>query len=152
MTTGASHVGPCFRHLSWQKLDAATGGFIAMRFALLISLVLSVAPLTRARANSIDVRAEIETRVGLHHVVLGNGCRFGVVPSIVITKPPVNGALRVQTEIVRIPDTDLDCAGQTARAAVIYYKSVVGYHGTDSFSYEQVPDSGQVIDVELNIK
>jgi len=123
-----------------------------MRSALLICAVLSVLPLSRAFANPIDVRAEIETRVGIHHVVLGNGCRFGVVPSIVITKPPINGALLVQTEIVRIPDSDPNCAGQTARAAVIYYKSVVGYHGADSFSYEQVPDSGQVIDVELNIK
>jgi hypothetical protein len=38
------------------------------------------------------------------------------------------------------------------RAAVIYYKSVMGYRGPDTFSYEQVPDSGKTFDIDLNIK
>jgi hypothetical protein len=123
-----------------------------MRLVLMVSIVLCATPLARASANPIDVAAETETPVGIHRVVLGEGCRFGVVPSILIVKPPVNGALLVQTEIVRVPDSDPSCAGKTARAAVIYYKSVVGYRGTDSFSYQQVPDSGKIIDVELIIK
>ncbi|MBV9588362.1 MAG: hypothetical protein JO310_02080, partial [Hyphomicrobiales bacterium] len=85
-------------------------------------------------------------------VVLGEACKFGVVPRIVITKPPVNGALLVQTEVVRIPDSDPVCSGKVLRAAVIYYKSVVGYRGPDSFSYEEVPDSGQSYEVEIDIK
>jgi hypothetical protein len=123
-----------------------------MRFMLLALVVQCATPLASALANPVDVPAEVETSVGVHRVVLGEGCRFGVVPSILIVKPPINGALLVQTEIVRIPDSDANCAGKAARAAVIYYKSVVGYRGADSFSYEQVPDSGKVIDVELNIK
>ena len=79
-------------------------------------------------------------------------CKFGVVPRIVITKPPVNGALLVQTEVVRIPDSDPVCSGKVSRAAVIYYKSVVGYRGPDSFSYEEVPDSGQVHEIDITIK
>lgn len=107
---------------------------------------------TSASAATVDVVAEVETAVQFHRVVLGEACRFGVVPRIVITKPPINGALLVQTEVVRIPDSDLLCSGKAARAAVIYYKSVVGYRGPDTFSYEQVPDSGKIFDIDINIK
>ena len=105
-----------------------------------------------ATTLTVDVSTEAETRVQSHRVVLGENCRFGVVPHILITKPPANGALSVQTEIIRIPDTDLVCPGKAVRAAVIYYKSVVGYRGPDSFSYEQVPDSGKTFDIDLNVK
>jgi hypothetical protein len=107
---------------------------------------------TSALAATVDVAAEVETPVQFHRVVLGETCRFGVVPRIVITKPPVNGALLVQTEVVRIPDSDSICSGKAVRAAVIYYKSVVGYRGPDTFSYEQVPDSGKIFDIDINIK
>ena len=63
-----------------------------------------------------------------------------------------NGALLVQTEVVRVPDSDPVCSGKVSRAAVIYYKSVVGYRGPDSFSYEEVPDSGQVFEIDITIK
>jgi hypothetical protein len=116
-----------------------------------IALVMLAWP-ARAAALSVDVVSEAETLVQSHRVVLGDSCRFGVVPRIVITKPPVNGALFVQTEIVRIPDSDPVCPGKSARAAVIYYKSVVGYRGPDNFSYEQVPDSGKTFDIDINIK
>jgi hypothetical protein len=105
-----------------------------------------------AATKTVNVIAEVETAVEFHRVVLGEACKFGVVPRIVITKPPVNGALLVQTEVVKIPDSDPVCYGKTARAAVIYYKSVVGYRGPDSFSYEQVPDSGKIFDIDLDIK
>ncbi len=105
-----------------------------------------------AATLTVDVVDEAETPVQSHHVVLGENCRFGMVPHILITKPPINGALLVQTEVVKIPDTDPVCPGKSVRAAVIYYKSVVGYHGPDNFSYEQVPDSGKTIDIDLNIK
>jgi hypothetical protein len=105
-----------------------------------------------AATLSVDVASEAETPVQSHRVVLGDTCRFGVIPRIVITKPPINGALLVQTEIVKIPDTDPSCPGKSVRAAVVYYKSVVGYRGPDTFSYEQVPDSGKSFDVDLNIK
>jgi hypothetical protein len=114
-------------------------------------LAVSVFP-AQAATKTVDVIAEVETPVQFHRVVLGEACKFGLVPRIVITKPPVNGALLVQTEVVRIPDSDPACYGKVARAAVIYYKSVVGYRGSDSFSYEQVPDTGKIIDIDLNIK
>ncbi len=119
-------------------------------FAALI--VLGLASQAMAAAKSVDVISEVETPIGSHRVVLGEACKFGVVPRIVITKPPVNGALLVQTEVVRVPETDPVCSGMPSRAAVIYYKSVVGYRGPDSFTYEEVPDSGQVFEVDINIK
>src|ERR1700730_17789628 len=106
---------------------------------------------TSALAATVDVAAEVETPVQFHRVVLGGPCRCGVVPRIVITKPPVNGALLVQTEVVRIPDSDPICSGKAVRAAVIYYKSVVGYRGPDTFSYEQVPDSRKHVPLHINI-
>jgi hypothetical protein len=114
--------------------------------------VATVASTSFAATLTVDVVAEAETRVQSHRVVLGENCRFGVVPHILITRPPVNGALSVQTELIRIPDTDPSCPGKAVRAAVIYYRSVVGYRGPDSFSYEQVPDSGRTFDIDLNIK
>jgi hypothetical protein len=114
--------------------------------------VVMLACAARAATLRLDVVAEVETQVQSHRVVLGEACNFGVVPRIVITKPPINGALMVQTEVVRIPDSDPVCSGKSARAAVIYYKSVVGYRGPDNFSYEQVPDSGKIFDVDINIK
>jgi hypothetical protein len=122
-----------------------TASVAAIALAMLASSV-------GAATLSVDVVAEAETPVQSHRVVLGDSCRFGVVPRIVITKPPVNGALLVQTEIVQIPDSDPVCPGKSARAAVIYYKSVVGYRGPDNFSYEQVPDSGKTFDIDINIK
>jgi hypothetical protein len=122
-----------------------TASVVAIALAMLASSV-------GAATLSVDVVAEAETPVQSHRVVLGDSCRFGVVPRIVITKPPVNGALLVQTEIVQIPDSDPVCPGKSARAAVIYYKSVVGYRGPDNFSYEQVPDSGKTFDIDINIK
>lgn len=119
-------------------------------FAALI--VIGVASPAMAAAKSVDVISEVETPVQFHRVVLGEACKFGVVPRIVITKPPVNGALLVQTEVVRVPDSDPVCSGTVSRAAVIYYKSVVGYRGPDSFSYEEVPDSGEVFEIDINIK
>ena len=116
------------------------------------TLLGSPAPAASAATKTVDVRSEVETAVQFHRVVLGEACRFGLVPRIVITKPPINGALMVQTEFVKIEDSDPACNGKVARAAVIYYKSVFGYRGPDSFSYEQVPDTGQIIDIELNIK
>ena len=110
-----------------------------------------LASLASAATVNVDVLSEIETPVQSHRVVLGD-CRFGVVPRIVITRPPANGALLVQTEVVRIPDSDPACAGKMARAAVIYYKSVMGYRGPDTFSYEEVPDSGKIFDIDINIK
>ena len=71
---------------------------------------------------------------------------------IKISVPVPPGALLVQTEVIRIPDTDPVCPGKSVRAAVIYYKSVVGYRGPDTFSYEQVPDSGKTFDIDINIK
>jgi hypothetical protein len=119
----------------------------------LVAAVVAMSALSaHAATKTVDVIAEVETPVQFHRVVLGEACKFGVVPRIVITKPPVNGALLVQTEVVTIPDSDPVCSGKVARAAVIYYKSVVGYRGPDSFSYEQVPDSGKIFDVDLNIK
>jgi hypothetical protein len=117
----------------------------ALAFAALASPAI-------AATLTVDVVAEAETPVQSHRVVLGDSCRFGVVPRIVITKPPVNGALFVQTEVVKIPDNDSSCPGKSVRAAVVYYKSVVGYRGPDNFSYEQVPDSGKTFDIELNIR
>ena len=117
----------------------------ALAFAILASPAY-------AATLSVDVVAEAETPVQSHRVVLGENCRFGVVPHIFITKPPINGALLVQTEVIKIPDTDPVCPGKSVRAAVIYYKSVVGYRGPDNFSYEQVPDSGKSIDIDINIK
>jgi len=114
-------------------------------------LLCSVSPAS-ADVKSVEVRSEVETPIDIRPVVLGEACKFGVVPRIVITKPPVNGALLVQTEVVRIPDSDPVCSGKVLRAAVIYYKSVVGYRGPDSFSYEEVPDSGQSYEVEIDIK
>jgi hypothetical protein len=105
-----------------------------------------------AAAKTVEVASEVETPVGSHRVVLGEACKFGVVPRIVITKPPVNGALLVQTEVVRVPDSDPVCSGKMSRAAVIYYKSVVGYRGSDSFAYEEVPDSGRIFEIDLDIK
>jgi hypothetical protein len=123
------------------------------RTALSAALALAIlAPPALAATLTVDVATEAETEVQSHRVVLGDSCVFGVVPRIVITKPPVNGTLLVQTEVVKIPDTDPVCPGKTARAAVIYYKSVMGYHGSDSFSYEQVPDSGKTFDIDLNIR
>ncbi|MFI5014436.1 MAG: hypothetical protein ACHQAY_19040 [Hyphomicrobiales bacterium] len=119
---------------------------------LVASLVATSALSAQAATKTVDVVAEVETPVQYHRVVLGEACKFGVVPRILITKPPVNGALLIQTEVVTIPDSDPVCAGKAARAAVIYYKSVVGYRGPDSFSYEQIPDSGKVFDVDINIK
>jgi hypothetical protein len=129
------------------------GGLVVHRTVPLIAALLAT-PLLPAQAATkiVEVVAEVETPVQSHRVVMGEACKFGVVPRIVITKPPVNGALLVQTEVVRIPDSDPACYGKVARAAVIYYKSVVGYRGPDSFSYEQVPDSGKIIDIDLNIK
>ncbi|MBV8449560.1 MAG: hypothetical protein JO124_16400 [Hyphomicrobiales bacterium] len=114
-------------------------------------LLCSVSPAS-ADVKSVEVRSEVETPIDIRPVVLGEACKFGVVPRIVITKPPVNGALLVQTEVVRIPDSDPVCSGKVLRAAVIYYKSVVGYRGPDSFSYEEMPDSGQSYEVEIDIK
>jgi hypothetical protein len=105
-----------------------------------------------AAAKTVEVASEVETPVESHRVVLGEACKFGVVPRIVITKPPVNGALLVQTEVVRVPDSDPVCSGKMSRAAVIYYKSVVGYRGPDSFAYEEVPDSGRIFEIDLDIK
>jgi hypothetical protein len=123
--------------------------------AITVSAALAFALLAypaAAATLSVDVVSEAETPVQSHRVVLGDSCRFGVVPRIVITKPPINGTLLVQTEIVRIPDSDPACPGKAVRAAVVYYKSVIGYRGPDSFSYEQVPDSGKSFDIDLNIK
>jgi hypothetical protein len=106
----------------------------------------------QAAAKTVDVISEVETPVAYHPVVLGEACKFGVVPRIVITRPPVDGALLVQTEVVRIPDSDPVCSGKVSRAAVIYYKSVVGYRGPDSFIYEEVPDSGRTFEIDLDIK
>ncbi|MBV9567258.1 MAG: hypothetical protein JO172_03900 [Hyphomicrobiales bacterium] len=117
-----------------------------------VFLALSLVFPAQAEVKTVDVRSEIETPIEIHPVVLGEACKFGVVPRIVITKPPVNGALLVQTEVVRIPDSDPVCSGKVTRAAVIYYKSVVGYRGADSFSYEEVPDSGQNFHIDINIK
>jgi len=114
-------------------------------------LLCSVSPVS-ADVKSVEVRSEVETPIDIRPVVLGEACKFGVVPRIVITKPPVNGALLVQTEVVRIPDSDPVCSGKVSRAAVIYYKSVVGYRGPDSFSYEEVPDSGHSYEVDIDIK
>jgi hypothetical protein len=119
-------------------------------FAALIMLAL--ASQAMAAAKTVEVISEVETPIESHRVVLGEACKFGVVPRIVITKPPVNGALLVQTEVVRIPDSDPVCSGKVSRAAVIYYKSVVGYRGPDSFSYEEVPDSGRVFEIDITIK
>jgi hypothetical protein len=119
-------------------------------FAALIMLAL--ASQAMAAAKTVEVISEVETPIESHRVVLGEACKFGVVPRIVITKPPVNGALLVQTEVVRIPDSDPVCSGKMSRAAVIYYKSVVGYRGPDSFSYEEVPDSGRVFEIDITIK
>ncbi|MBV9114276.1 MAG: hypothetical protein JOY67_15790 [Hyphomicrobiales bacterium] len=117
-----------------------------------VLLALSLVSPALAGVKTVEVRSEIETPIEFHPVVLGETCKFGVVPHIVITKPPVNGALLVKTEVVRIPDSAPVCSGKVVRAAVIYYKSVVGYRGTDSFSYEEVPDSGQSVDIDINIK
>jgi hypothetical protein len=114
--------------------------------------VALVAGPAASAALRVEAASEAETPVQSHRVVLGDSCRFGVVPRIVITRPPINGALLVQTEIVRIPDDDPSCPGKAVRAAVVYYKSVLGYHGTDSFSYEQVPDSGKSFDIDVDIK
>jgi len=116
-----------------------------------LAFALIAGPAAAATLN-VEVISEAETAVQSHRVVLGDSCRFGVVPRIVITRPPINGALLVQTEIVRIPDDDPSCPGKAVRAAVVYYKSVLGYHGSDSFSYEQVPDSGKSFDIDVNIK
>jgi hypothetical protein len=114
--------------------------------------MLGVAAPAMAAEKTVEVISEVETPVETHPVVLGEACKFGVVPHIVITKPPVNGALLVQTEVVRIPESDPVCSGKVSRAAVIYYKSVVGYRGPDSFSYEEVPDSGEIFEIDLTIK
>jgi hypothetical protein len=119
-------------------------------FAALIALGFGSQAL--AAVKTVDVVSEVETPIQSHRVVLGEACKFGVVPRIVITKPPINGALLVQTEVVRVPDTDPVCSGKMSRAAVIYYKSVVGYRGPDSFTYEEVPDSGQVFEIDINIR
>jgi hypothetical protein len=117
----------------------------------ILALAMLASP-AGATTFAVDVVAEAETPVQSHRVVLGDSCRFGVVPRIVITKPPINGALLVQTELIRIPDNDPACPGKAVRAAVVYYKSVVGYRGPDHFSYEQVPDSGKTFDIDINIK
>ena len=122
------------------------------RTASTVAFITMLASPVSAATMTVDVASEAETPVQSHRVVLGDSCRFGVVPRIVITKPPVNGALLVQTEVVRIPDTDPVCPGKATRAAVIYYKSVMGYRGPDNFSYEQVPDSGKTFEIDLNIK
>ena len=114
--------------------------------------VLTFVSSAPAATLTLDVAPQMQTQVQSHRVVLGDNCRFGVVPRIVITKPPVNGALLVRTEVVKIPDSDPVCPGKAARAAVVYYRSVVGYRGPDSFSYEQVPDSGTIFDVDINIR
>jgi hypothetical protein len=135
--------------LQRRKREAfAVSKFVA--FAALIMLAL--ASQAMAAAKTVEVISEVETPIESHRVVLGEACKFGVVPRIVITKPPVNGALLVQTEVVRIPDSDPVCSGKVSRAAVIYYKSVVGYRGPDSFSYEEVPDSGRVFEIDITIK
>ena len=121
-------------------------------FAFAALMVLGLASQAMAAAKTVEVISEVETPIESRRVVLGEACKFGVVPRIVITKPPVNGALLVQTEVVRIPDSDPVCSGKVSRAAVIYYKSVVGYRGPDSFSYEEVPDSGQVYEIDITIK
>ena len=122
----------------------------SLPFSALFALGLASPAL--AEVKTVEVRPEIETPIQIHPVVLGESCKFGVVPRIMIVKPPVNGALLVRTEVVRIPDSDPVCSGKVSRAAVIYYKSVVGYRGPDSFSYQEVPDSGQVFDVDIDIK
>ncbi|MBV9430752.1 MAG: hypothetical protein JO137_02915 [Hyphomicrobiales bacterium] len=121
-------------------------------FPLCILFVSAFVAPASAAVKTIEVVSEVETPVETRGVVLGEACKFGVVPRIVITKPPINGALLVQTEVVRIPDSDPTCSGKVSRAAVIYYKSVVGYRGSDSFSYEEVPNSGEVFEIDINRK
>jgi hypothetical protein len=125
---------------------------VARCFAYTLLIIIGFASPAMAAVKTVEVISEVETKVQSHRVVLGEACKFGVVPRIVITKPPVNGALLVQTEVVRVPDSDPVCSGTVSRAAVIYYKSVVGYRGPDSFSYEEVPDSGEVFEIDINIK
>jgi hypothetical protein len=125
---------------------------VSRSFAFAALMVLGLASQAMAAAKTVEVISEVETPIESHRVVLGEACKFGVVPRIVITKPPVNGALLVQTEVVRVPDSDPVCSGKVSRAAVIYYKSVVGYRGPDSFSYEEVPDSGRIFEIDITIK
>jgi hypothetical protein len=79
-------------------------------------IVLGLVSQAMAAAKTVEVISEVETPIESRRVVLGEACKFGVVPRIVITKPPVNGALLVQTEVVRVPDSDPVCSGKVSRA------------------------------------
>ena len=78
------------------------------------------------------------------------------VPSIIVTSPPRNGTVRHEPVDVTITDKmtkTASCVGKTIKGVNVFYKSVDGFTGTDSFVYERITsdryDTAYTVSVEV---
>ena len=85
-------------------------------------------------------------------VVLGEACKFGVVPRIVITKPPINGALLVQTEVVRIPASDPVCPARCHAPPSSITNRWSAIAGRTVFPMRKCPIPARVYEIDITIK
>jgi hypothetical protein len=83
----------------------------------------------------------VKTRL-TQHVSVDQNCQAQHL-TVTLTSPPQHGRVFIQRETVQTPRMNRNggearCAGARASGVVIYYQSVRGFKGEDSFSYTRL--------------
>jgi hypothetical protein len=127
-----------------------------MRKAMFVAGI-GVLAATLARADMATVESGVNTEITTH-TRYDSRCQSSPV-SIRITAPPANGTVTTEMKRIVVPaESDRGvpqqgpCVGKTLDGVAIYYRSIPGFVGQDSFRYQRLNprDPGDRFNMEIS--
>ncbi|KPL55144.1 hypothetical protein ABB55_25350 [Prosthecomicrobium hirschii] len=101
-----------------------------------MSIVFGLSAFPAGPALGVEARSGQETAVHAFYVVHSD-CSGGGGQRVAIRTPPAHGSARVALVAYRISE-GRRCAGNTVKAAVLYYRPNAGFRGTDTIVIETI--------------